>query len=72
MTQSSDDPSKRLQDLEVRFAFQEDQIRQLDEVIREQASLIERLQHDVVALREEQKELGGDEAPIEEQVPPHY
>jgi len=72
MTKTSDDLAQRLEDLEVRFAFQEDQIRQLDEVIRDQASLIDRLQHDVVALREDQKLLGDDEAPIEEQVPPHY
>ena len=72
MTKTSDDLAQRLEDLEVRFAFQEDQIRQLDEVIRDQASLIDRLQHDVVALREDQKQLGDDEAPIEEQVPPHY
>jgi SlyX protein len=66
------DLATRLEDLEVRFAFQEDQIRQLDEVIQEQADHIARLEKALGALREQYGELSGDEAPPEEQVPPHY
>jgi uncharacterized coiled-coil protein SlyX len=66
------DLATRLEDLEVRFAFQEEQIRQLDEVIQEQATHIANLEKSLGALREQYSELSGDEAPADEQVPPHY
>ena len=66
------DLATRLEDLEVRFAFQEEQIRQLDEVIQEQANHIAGLEKSLGALREQYGELAGEEAPAEEQVPPHY
>jgi SlyX protein len=62
----------RLEDLEVRFAFQDENIHQLDSVIQSQALEIERLRNEVAAVREQLKETLGPEAPPEEQVPPHY
>jgi uncharacterized coiled-coil protein SlyX len=62
----------RLEDLEVRFAFQDENIHQLDSVIQQQALEIERLRNEVAAVREQLKETLGPEAPPEEQVPPHY
>lgn len=67
-----DDVQRRVEDLEVRYAFQEDALRQLDEVVRAQADLIERLTAELRALREEQAKNAPPEAPPEEQVPPHY
>ena len=62
----------RIEDLEVRFAFQDETIQQLDSVIQQQALEIERLRNEVAAVREQLKETLGPEAPPEEQVPPHY
>ena len=63
---------RRLEDLEVKFAFQDDTIQQLDLVIQEQANTIHRLTADLATVREQLKETLGAEAPMEEQVPPHY
>ena len=69
---SQEDLQKRLEDLEVKFAFQEDTIHQLDQVIQQQATEIHSLQNDLKTVREQLKETLGPEAPPEEQVPPHY
>jgi SlyX protein len=69
---STDDLTQRLENLEVRYAFQEELIQQLDQVIQEQAKLIERLHHDMRAIREQMENDMGSEAPPSEQVPPHY
>jgi len=63
---------QRVEELEVKFAFQDDTIHQLDLVIREQAQTIHRLQAELATVREQLKETLGAEAPMEEQVPPHY
>jgi SlyX protein len=63
---------RRLEDLEVKFAFQDDTIQQLDLVIQEQANTIHRLTTELATVREQLKETLGAEAPMEEQVPPHY
>ena len=64
--------AQRLDDLEVRYAFQEETIRQLDEVIQDSSAQIERLKNELKSVREQLKETLGPEAPPEEQVPPHY
>lgn len=64
--------AERLDDLEVRYAFQEETIRQLDEVIQDSSAQIERLKSELKSVREQLKETLGPEAPPEEQVPPHY
>jgi len=72
MAETPEELARRLEDLEVRYVFQEDQIRQLDEVIQEQAACISNLQREIQALREQYKQESDDQAPMEEQVPPHY
>jgi len=62
----------RIEELEMRYAFQEDSIRQLDEVLQEATAEIERLRGELKTVREQLKETLGPEAPLEEQVPPHY
>ena len=69
---ANEDLERRLEDLEVKFAFQDDTIQQLDLVIQEQAKTIHRLTGEMAAVREQLKETLGAEAPMEEQVPPHY
>ena len=67
----SADLAKRLEDLEVRYAFLEETLRQVDDVVRDQATDIERLKQ-LKTVREQLKETLGPDAPPEEQVPPHY
>jgi len=68
----STDLAKRLEDLEVRYAFLEETLRQVDDVVRDQAADIESLKQELKTVREQLKETLGPEAPPEEQVPPHY
>lgn len=63
---------QRLEDLEIRYAFQQDHLQQLDDVLREQADTIERLTSELSSLREQVAQGLEGEAPPEEQVPPHY
>jgi SlyX protein len=67
------DHEQRLTNLEVKAAFAEDQLDQLDQVIVRQQQQIDALIHEVRALRERQPEAGqavtrqpGDD------LPPHY
>ena len=69
---SANDLTKRIEDLEVRFAFQDETLQQLDSVVQEQAHEIERLRNELSTVREQLKDTLGPEAPPEEQVPPHY
>ena len=69
---SDDTLATRLDDLEVRYAFQDETIRQLDEVIQDMSTQVERLKSELKSVREQLKETLGPEAPPEEQVPPHY
>ncbi len=64
----SDDTERRLTDLEVKVAFQEHLLAELDEVIQELRGQVELLQADLRALRE-QHELGPEDP---DQRPPHY
>lgn len=67
-----DDLTRRIEELEIRYAFQQDELRQLDEVIRQQAEQIEAMAGEIRALREQLDKDASPEAPPEEQVPPHY
>ena len=62
----------RIDDLETRYAFQEETVRQLDEVLRDQAREINQLKGRLKTVTEQLKETLSPEAPPEEQVPPHY
>lgn len=60
---------KQILDLEVRVAYQDKTIAQLDEVVREFALRVERLEHQLKALRD-----GADGVPmgLPDEPPPHY
>jgi SlyX protein len=64
--------SVRLEALETRFAFQEDLVNQLDEVIQAQANLLDSMKREMAKMRTEMTHEPETEASMEEQVPPHY
>ena len=73
MSPTSPDP--RLEDMEVKMAFLEHALSQLDEVVRELADDNVRLKRTVAELQERlQAAMGTGEAmdPERYQVPPHY
>ena len=61
---------KNILDLEVRVAYQEKTIAQLDEVVCEFVTRIERLERELRELRETVTAAPDDDAP--EPPPPHY
>jgi SlyX protein len=63
---------RRVEDLEVRYAFQEDLLRQLDEVIQQQAARIDALTRELEGLRAQlaQGSAGGNT--LQDEKPPHY
>ncbi len=65
----SDDLEKRVVELEIRYTHQEELLRALDDVVRDQRAEIDRLKQAIEDLRSAQSE--GDEAPGHER-PPHY
>ena len=67
-----DDVAQHIQELEIRLAFQEDLLRQLDDVTRSHADLIDTLGQEVAALRKQvEANPGATNSPLDE-VPPHY
>lgn len=65
--------SARIDELEVRQAYQDDLLRQLDEVLRQTADLARSLQLELHKMRQEVDRLGepGPSA-LGDEVPPHY
>ncbi len=60
---------RRIEDLEVKVAFQEHAVAQLDEVIQQLRLQIEALQRDLIAVREQQAAMMP---PVEDAPPPHW
>jgi uncharacterized coiled-coil protein SlyX len=65
-------PETRLDELEIKLSYQEEYIRQLDEVVRGHSDTIDELTHQLEMLRKQVTTTADQEAPMEEQVPPHY
>ncbi len=63
---------KRVEDLEVRYAFQEDTIRQLDEVVQQLSSELQELRGVVRALRLQLESQESSPNKLEDEKPPHY
>ena len=66
------DTSARLGELETRLVFQDDTIDQLNAVIREQWSTIDRLVQQLVQLEDRVRELEQRAGPAPQTPPPHY
>ncbi len=63
------DDARRLEQLEVKVAFVEHTVAQLDEVLRQMRDQLEVMQRDIVSLREQQASLMP---PLEDGKPPHW
>ncbi len=64
---------KRIEDLEVRYAFQEETIRQLDQVVAELGDEIRKLRLELKELRAQVAEAPeGEPNKLEDEKPPHY
>lgn len=67
------DAERRIEDLEVKVAFQEKLLADLDEVLRHLRDEIESVQRAVVSLTEEVQRAQPDgPRKMEDEVPPHY
>jgi len=69
-----DEPlQQRVEEIEIKYAFQEDLLRQLDEVMKSQANQIDALKRELISLKEQIKQGGqGEPNSLEEEKPPHY
>jgi len=68
------DLAKRIEDLEVRVAYQDQVIEDLNATITEQWKLIETLKRKLGRIEEElaEAEIAAREAGVSERPPPHY
>lgn len=66
------DTDKRLEDLEMRLAYQDKTIADLNDVITAQWKKIEALERQLMRLDEELRDIDSMEAPAANQKPPHY
>jgi len=62
--------TKRLEEVEVKLAFQEDLVAKLDEVLTALRGEVEELRRDVRAMSETVERLSPDEP--DDDAPPHY
>jgi SlyX protein len=71
---STDAPTaeERLIDLEIRYAHQSRLVAALDDVVREFAARVEKLERQMSALRESQAEAAPGAAVGSDERPPHY
>lgn len=71
--QSSESVDQRLMDLEVKASFTEDLVERLNEVIVRQQAQIDRLQREVLEMREQARAAEpGSFRSLREEMPPHY
>ena len=69
---STEELQRRLEEMEVRYAYQERSIEVLDELVRELYDKVSALERHIEEMKEHLADPPGEEAPLEEQVPPHY
>lgn len=64
---------QRLTDLEIKSSFTEDLVERLNEIIVRQQSQIDRLQREVIEMREQARaEDPGSLRSLRDEMPPHY
>lgn len=68
------DVEQRLEALEIKAAFAEDLLEQLNLTIYQQRQAMERLQEQLVQLRQQLRDSGGPAArgDLRDDIPPHY
>lgn len=70
---SSESVDRRLMDLEIKSSFTEDLVERLNEVIVRQQAQIDRLQREVLDLRDQARAADpGSFRSIRDELPPHY
>jgi SlyX protein len=70
---SSDGVDQRLMDLEIKSSFTEDLVERLNEVIVRQQAQIDRLQREVMEMREQARAADpGSFRSLRDEMPPHY
>ena len=68
-----DDILQRLEGLEIKASFTEDLLDQLNMTIYQQQQLIDRLTHEIIALRQQAPEAGSSgPRNLRDELPPHY
>lgn len=67
----SDDSAERLEDLEVKLAFQDRLIRELDALVRTFGDRLDKTERELKQLRESIRSPEGTQGPANE-PPPHY
>lgn len=71
--QGSDIVNQRLMDLEIKSSFTEDLVERLNEVIVRQQAQIDRLQRDLLEMREQARAADpGSFRSLRDEMPPHY
>ena len=70
---SSDIVNQRLMDLEIKSSFTEDLVERLNEIIVRQQAQIDRLQREVLDIREQARAADpGSFRSLRDEMPPHY
>lgn len=67
-----DELSPRVEELEVRLAFMDQQVLALDEVVRALAAQVERLQRELGSVRDQVEEGSGRAPGPADEIPPHW
>lgn len=62
---------RRLEDLEVKLAFVERHLEELDQLVRGTLDAMDALRREVKTIRD-QKDVVSARGPLEEEVPPHH
>ncbi|AEV27102.1 SlyX family protein [Azospira sp. APE16] len=64
---------ERLNELEIKLSFADDAIDELNRTVFRQQQLIEQLQHDLRALRQQMlASLPEEKRTLQDEIPPHY
>lgn len=70
---SSESVDQRLMELEIKSSFTEDLVERLNEVIVRQQAQIDRLQREVIEMREQARAADpGSLRSLRDEMPPHY
>lgn len=70
---SSESVDQRLMELEIKCSFTEDLVERLNEVIVRQQAQIDRLQREVMEIREQARAADpGSFRSLQDEMPPHY
>lgn len=73
MTVATAEVDRRLTDLEIKASYAEDLLEQLNQIIYRQQQQIDRLEREMLQLRQQQPEAGGPVIrSLRDELPPHY